>query len=71
MDLIKACKSHDTEKAMDLIMNNDTNFIADDFGKTALMWACEKDMEEVAYELVSIGTATIDDLRFLKPEWEP
>ena len=35
------------------------------------MWACEKGMKEVAYELVSIGTFTINDLLFLKQEWVP
>jgi len=32
-------------------------------------WHVEKDMKDVAYELVSIGTFTINDLLFLKPEW--
>jgi len=36
---------------------------------TALSWACKKDMKDIAYELVSIGTFTINDLLFLKPEW--
>ena len=31
MDLINACKSNDTEKALDLIMNNDTNVGIVDF----------------------------------------
>ena len=38
-------------------------------GNTALSWACKRSMKEVAYELVSIGTFTINDLMFLKPEW--
>ena len=41
----------------------------DDKGNTALIWACKNGMKEVAYELVSIGTFTINDLLFLKPEW--
>ena len=28
-------------------------------------------MKEVVYELVSIGTFTINDLMLLKPEWVP
>ena len=38
-------------------------------GTTALWWACKRDMKEVAYELVSIGAFTINDLMSLKPEW--
>ena len=38
-------------------------------GNTALILACEKGMKEVAHELVSIGTFTINDLMSLKPEW--
>ena len=35
MDLIKACKSLDTEKALGLIMNNNTNLgSVDDCGRT-------------------------------------
>ena len=35
MDLIKACKSKDTEKALGLIMNNNTNLgIVDTHGRT-------------------------------------
>ena len=35
MDLIKACISKDTEKALDLIMNNNTNLdIVDSHGRT-------------------------------------
>ena len=34
-------------------------------------WHVEKGMKEVAYEIVSIGTFTINDLLFLKPEWVP
>ena len=35
MDLIKACKSKNTKKALGLIMNNDTNLsIIDDCGRT-------------------------------------
>ena len=40
-------------------------------GYTVLSWACENDMKEVAYELVSIGKFTITNLLFLKPEWVP
>ena len=40
-------------------------------GNTAFSWACEKGMKEVVYELVSIGTFTINDLMLLKPEWVP
>ena len=40
MDLIEACKSNDTEKALGLIMNNDTNLdIVDNDGCNALMLA--------------------------------
>ena len=38
-------------------------------GTTALLWACKRDMKEVAYELVSTGTFTINDIMSLKPEW--
>ena len=41
------------------------------YGKTALSWACENGMKDVAYELVSIGTFTINDIMLLKPEWVP
>ena len=35
MDLIEACKNKDTEKALGLIMNNDTNLsIVDDCRRT-------------------------------------
>jgi len=35
MDLIKACLCKDTEKALDLIMNNDTNLdLVDSNGRT-------------------------------------
>ena len=35
MDLIEACESNDTEKALGLIMNNDTNLgIVDSHGRT-------------------------------------
>ena len=56
MDIINACKSNDTEKALDLIMNNDTNVgIVDSFGCTALIWACRNIMKEVALELIKTG----------------
>jgi len=58
MDLIKACKSKDIEKALGLIMNNDTNFgSVDNFNNTALMWACQSTMKEVALELIKTGHA--------------
>ena len=104
MDLIKACDSNDTEKALGLIMNNDINLgildanrrtaliwacthemkevaleliktkhakpeQVDLFGYTTLSWACENDMKEVVHELVSIGTFTINEPMFRKPEW--
>ena len=56
MDLIKACKSNDTEKALGLIMNNDTNSIVDD-NNPALIWACRNKMIEVALELIKTGHA--------------
>ena len=58
------------EVALELIKTEKSNpdHIAED-GYTALSLACERDMKEVAYELVSIGTFTINDLLFLKPEW--
>ena len=43
----------------------------DDKGNTALIWACKNGMKEVAYELVSIGAFTINDIMSLKPEWVP
>ena len=67
MDLIKACVSKDTEKALDLIfelykvqfkMNNDTNLgIVDNYGCTALHYACRNEMKEVALELIKTGYA--------------
>ena len=58
MDLINACKSHNTKKALDLIMNNDTNVgIVDSFGCTALIWACQNKMKEVALELIKMEHA--------------
>ena len=58
------------EVALELIKTEKSNpdHIAED-GYTALSLACERDMKEVAYELVTIGTFTINDLLFLKPEW--
>src|SRR3990167_7573618 len=56
MDLIKACKSNDTEKALGLIMNNDTNSIVD-VNNLALIWACRNKMIEVALELIKTGHA--------------
>ena len=60
------------EVALELIKTGKSNpcHISKD-GKTAFSWACEKGMKEVAYELISIGTFTINDLLFLKPEWIP
>ena len=55
MDLINACKSKDTEKALDLIMNNTNLDIVDSYGRTALMWACHYEMKEVALELIKTG----------------
>ena len=57
MDLIKACISKDTEKALDLIMNNTNLDIVDSYGRTALMWACNPCTEEVALELIKTGHA--------------
>jgi len=61
-----------TEVALELIKTGKSkpDHIAKD-GNTALSWACKKGMKEVAYELVSIGTFTINDLLFLKHEWVP
>ena len=56
MDLIEACESNDTEKALGLIMNNSTNLdIVDANGKTVFSWACENKMTEVALELIKAG----------------
>ena len=41
------------------------------FGDTALIFACKNGMKDVAYELVSIGAFTINDIMSLKPEWIP
>ena len=38
----------------------------DNNGDTALIWACQNEMKEVVYELVSIGAFTTDDLLSLK-----
>ena len=38
-------------------------------GNTVFSWACENDMKEVVHELVSIGTFTINEPMFRKPEW--
>ena len=63
MDLIEACKSKDTEKALDLIMNNDTNLdIVDSTGRTALIWACYHGMKEVALELIKTGKSNPDHI---------
>ena len=58
MDLIKACESNDTIKALGLIMNNSTNLdIVDAKRRTALSWACQNKMKEVALELIKTGHA--------------
>ena len=56
MDLIKACKRKNTEKALVLIMNNDIYLgSVDNYDCTALIWACQKGMKEVALELIKTG----------------
>ena len=56
MDLIKACESKDTKKALGLIMNNDTNLgIVDSLGRTALIYACKHEMKEVVLKLIKTG----------------
>src|SRR3990167_10690849 len=58
MDLIKACESKDTEKALGLIINNDTSLDNVDFDeRTALICACQNKMKEVALELIKTGHA--------------
>ena len=55
MDLIKACESNDAEKALGLIMNNNTNLgIVDSHGRTALILAsiCNT---TVALKLIKTG----------------
>ena len=53
MDLIEACRIKDTKEALSLIMNNDTDFGSVDFyGVTALIYACQNKMKEVALELI-------------------
>ena len=39
--------------------------------KQFFRWHVEKGMKEVAFELVPIGTFTINDIMSLKPEWVP
>ena len=61
MDLIKACKSKNTKKALGLIMNNNTNLgIVDNHGWTALIWACRNFMKEVVLELIKTGKTNPD-----------
>ena len=56
MDLIKVCIRGDTEKTLELIMNNDTKMdIVDFHGRTVLIWACQNEMKEVALELIKTG----------------
>src|SRR3989338_5330080 len=70
MDLINACKSNDTEKALDLIMNININLGIVDFDErtlkthhidrnnnTAFILACYGGMTEVALELIKTGHA--------------
>jgi len=58
MDLIEACENNDTEKALDLIMNNNINLsIIDYHGSTALIYACTYEMKEVALKLIKTGHA--------------
>ena len=58
------------EVALELIKTGHANpEQVNDIGNTALSWACKKGMKEVAYELVSTGTFTINDIMSLKPEW--
>ena len=56
-----------TEVALELINTgkSNPNQITKD-GKTAFSLACENSMREVAYELVSIGAFTTNDLMELK-----
>ena len=58
------------EVALELIKTKKSNpeHITKD-GETAFSWACEKYMKEIAKELFSIGTFTINDIMLLKPEW--
>ena len=54
--LIEACENSDTEKALGLIMNSDTNLdIVDNYDRTALIWACRTGMKEVALKLIKMG----------------
>ena len=63
MDLINACKSNDTEKALGLIMNNNTNLgIVDFCERTALICACKHKMKEVALELIKTGKSKPDHI---------
>src|SRR3990167_6009820 len=68
MDLINACKSNDTEKALDLIMNININLGIVDFDErtlkthhidrnnnTAFILACYGEMTEVISELIKMG----------------
>ena len=56
MELIEACKSNDTEKALGLITNNNTNLgSVDYFGGTALIWACRNKMTEITLKLIKKG----------------
>ena len=58
------------EVALELIKTGHANLEQiDKGGRTALSWACENDMKEVVHELVSIGTFTINEPMFRKPEW--
>src|SRR3989338_1301785 len=72
MDLIEACINNDTEKAMRLIMNNNTNLgIIDSNGRTALMWASIW-KTTVALELIKTGHAKpeqVDDYGYTALIW--
>ena len=61
-----------TEVALELIKTGNTKLdhICEN-GNTALIFACKNGMKDVAYELVSIGAFTINDIMLLKPEWIP
>jgi ankyrin repeat protein len=54
--LIQSITIGDTNKALALIETGDSNpEIADDNGKTALIYACEKEMSDVALALIATG----------------
>ena len=57
MSIYDACKKGDKQLALELLNKKKYNGIdfVDDYGNTALIWACHNRLSEVALELIKTG----------------